>query len=174
MPYKVKKKGNQHCVVVSSGPKAGKEIACHDDRKDAVAQVRALYANDAAKADQASVGELFPCVEEACDRKFLTIGPMFEHAEAVHTFDDVRQLVSEAVRESYGRKGDYRANPPIPSVFAWIADLAEDWVVFTVESDNDITLYKASYSITDGVVSLGQATEVRRRTVYEPVTESTS
>jgi hypothetical protein len=41
-------------------------------------------------------------------------------------------------------------------------------VVYTVEEGNESTLYKASYSVVDGVVSLGDPAEVRRRTVYEP------
>ena len=282
MPYRIEKKGDQHCVVKEDD---GKQVACHDSRAKALAQMRALYANE--KADLGTTDGTLPCatgdcsrrfvdfdamlghlekvhgegVEEArdvkagerkklagkgqaikhkdgsvgfpiktvadlknaiqafgraknkaatkafiirrakalgatkllpngwlasgdkahlapgaidcpeCDRAFLTEDLLFEHAEAVHTFDDIQRLVSEVVLEKYHERGDYRANPPVPSVWAWVQDLATDWVVFSVEKDGDTTLYKASYSITDGAVTLGEPTEVRRRTVYEPVKE---
>lgn len=272
MPYKVKPKGDQFCVVVSSGPKEGKEVACHDKRTDAVKQVKALYANDAA-AEQA-IG----CLDLSCERTFFTLdkalehgdtvhgtddlaafvpkpkkGPapkksgaggdnfqsvrnaikaygtatnkpaakakaialakklkathllpkawnvstasedvafdvaafiecpehperdfhsvsaFLEHADAVHTFSDIESLVGEAVREKYYKPGNYKASPPVSAVWAWTRDLAEDWVVFVVEKEGDSTLYKASYSITDGAVTLGDPVEVKRRTVYEEV-----
>lgn len=297
MPWKVQKKGDKHCVVVSSGPKEGQEVACHDTRPKAVAQVKALYANDAASlydsafivpcieeacertfilpesmfthdeavhaepvddsfvriadytlslldnarkfgtkerktaakkgqamshggfpikneqdlrnaikafgraknkagtkahiikrakalgltkllpkgwkvsTDKAHEG-LYGCPEEGCERSFRDEAGLFEHAEAVHTFDDIRRLVSEAVREKYGRAGQYNASPPIPAIWVWVDDLADDWVVYMVEEGVDSTLYKASYSITDNEVTLGEPTEVRRRTVYEPVKKS--
>jgi len=104
-----------------------------------------------------------------CDRTFLHEDALFEHAEAVHTFDDIQRMVSEAVREKYYRRGDYKADPPVESIYAWVSDLADDWVVFQVEKGGDSTLYKASYSIIDAAVTLGAPTEVVRRTVYEPV-----
>lgn len=281
MPYKVQKQGEKHCVVKEGD---GKQIACHPTRAKALAQMRALYANE--KADLAGGG--MPCAADDCARVFLdfeqmlthldavhedaadearevktaerkklagkgqaikhkdgsvgfpiktvadlknaiqsfgraknkaatkafiirrakalgatkllpkgwmssedkahlgTIGCpecdraflhedlLLEHAEAVHTFDDIQRLVSEAVREKYYVRGDYKADPPVPSVWAWVQDLAEDWVVFSVEKDGDTTLYKASYSITDSVVTLGSPTEVQRRTVYEPVNKESS
>lgn len=172
MPYKVQKKGDKHCVVVSEGPKKGKEVACHDTRAKAVKQVKALYANDA--ASEHVRGAAYPCFDDDCERAFFTVQKMFEHAEAVHTFDDIRRLVSEAVREKYGRAGVYNASPPVPAIWVWVDDLADDWVVFMVEEGNDSTLYKASYSITDNEVTLGEPTEVRRRTVYEPVKKTSA
>lgn len=114
------------------------------------------------------------CTDSACGRAFLTVGAMVDHAEAVHTFDDTRKMVHEVVRETYGRTGDYKATPVIPSIWTWIEDMATDWVVFSVENGNDTTLNKASYSIVDGNVTLGEPIEVRRRTVYEPVKKETS
>lgn len=170
MPYKISKKGDKHCVVVSEGPDAGKQIHCHDTKSKAMAQMRALYANEAAaRVDGAHKFEGIPCYDEACDRRFLTTSQMFEHAEAVHTFEDIRRMVAEAVREKYGKEGDYKASPVVPSVWAWIDDLADDWVAFVVESGTESTLYKSSYTILDNVVTLGDPVEVRRRTVYEPV-----
>ena len=109
------------------------------------------------------------CYDLKCDRSFLSFELMVEHAEAVHTFDDIERMVREVVREKYYKAGDYKANPVVPTVWAWVDDLATDWVVFRVETDGDSTLYKASYSIVDDTVTLGDPTEVVRRTVYDPV-----
>lgn len=164
MPYKISKKGDKHCVVKEDG----KQIACHDTRAGALKQMKALYANE--KADAAHEGDSrVPCCEQGCERAFIHFERMVEHAEAVHTFSDIERLVSEAVREKYSKPGDYNVKPVKPAVWSWVVDVAEDWVVFTVEKGSDITLYKADYSITDGVVTLGDPTEVKRRTVYEPV-----
>jgi hypothetical protein len=114
-------------------------------------------------------GALLPCPEEGCGRAFMDKGGLLEHAEAVHTFDDVRLMLSDVVREKYGRRGDYEATPSVAGVWVWIQDLAEDWVVFEVESQGDCTLYKASYAIADDLVTLGEPTEVVRRTVYTAV-----
>lgn len=176
MPYKIKKSGGKHCVVKDGGG----QVACHATRADALKQMKALYANE--KADLAHEGGL-PCWSTTCDRSFLEFDQMVEHAERVHvfmepdpdraeallTFDDTRKIVHEFIREKFGRMGDYKASPVIPSIWTWIEDMAVDWVVYTVEDGNETTLYKASFSITDGVVTLGEPVEVRRRTVYEPV-----
>lgn len=163
MPYKIMKKGAKHCVVKESGG----QIACHDTRAGALKQMKALYANE--KADLAHSEFCVPCCEPECERAFLTFGQMIDHAEAVHTFSDIERMLREAVREKYGRPGDYHASPPVPAVWAWVEDVADDWVVFTVEESTETTLYKASYSILDNSVTLGDPVEVRRRTVYEPV-----
>lgn len=126
-------------------------------------------ATEAAHEENTEMSHLIECKHEDCARTFVDQASMYEHAEAVHTFDDVRRLVSEAVRETYGRQGDHRATPPVPSIWTWIEDLAADWVVFQHEEGNETHLMKASYSIVDGKVTLGEPTEVRRRTVYEPV-----
>ena len=127
------------------------------------------------------------CNDEACVRTFLDEAAMTDHAQRVHvgektieraealmTFDDTRKIIHEHVRESFGRQGDYKANPVIPSIWTWVEDLATDWVVYTVENSNDTTLFKASYSLLDGVVTLGEPAEVRRRTVYEPIKKEES
>lgn len=47
-PYRVEQRGDQHCVV---GP-AGRTMGCHDTAEEAMAQMRALYANTSdTKAD---------------------------------------------------------------------------------------------------------------------------
>lgn len=115
---------------------------------------------------------LVACKDETCDRVFLDEALMYDHAEAVHTFSDIEELVRDAVRDKYNVEGDYRATPPIRSVYAWCRDFSTDWVVFEMNKGEKGTLYKASYSITDGVVTLGAPVEVVRKTVYEPVTTS--
>jgi len=176
MPYKIQKKDGKHCVVKEGGA----QVACHDTPGDAKAQLRALYANE--KADLAhalatgtgTVPASIPCFDPECDRAFLEVDRMFDHAESVHTFSDIEELVRDAVRDKYNVDGDYRATPPIPSVYAYVRDLSTDWVVFQKNDHSPggkskDTLYKASYSITDGKVTLGEPTEVVRKTVYEPV-----
>lgn len=113
------------------------------------------------------------CVDDNCDRDFLTEQAMYEHAEAVHTFSDIEELVRDAVRDKYNREGNYRVDPVVPSVYAWCRDFSTDWVVFEMNRADKGTLYKSSYSITDGTVTLGAPIEVVRKTVYEPVPDST-
>lgn len=107
------------------------------------------------------------CRDDACSREFLTEQAMQEHAEAVHTFDDTRQMVQDKVRDVYGQKSNYANN--VPGIYTWIRDLADDWVVFEREISPGTDLYKASYSVVDSIVTLGEAYPVQRRTVYEPV-----
>lgn len=165
MPYKVQKKGDQHCVVKEGGA----QVACHDTRSGALAQVRALYANEKADLAHEGVAAQVACIETDCSRAFLEFDQMVDHAEAVHTFSDIEELVRDAVRDKYNREGNYKVDPPIRSIYAWVRDTSADWVVFEMNRDDKGTLYKASYTITDGVVSLGEPVEVVRKTVYEPV-----
>lgn len=127
-------------------------------------------------ADTAGVAHVVPCLDlAACDRTFLTYGLMLDHAEAVHTFSDIEELVRDAVREKYNRDGDRTVTPPVPYRYAWVRDLSTDWVVFEMNESSANrernSLYKASYSIVDGNVTLGEPTEVVRKTVYEPVAQ---
>ena len=109
-----------------------------------------------------------PCMDEDCAREFLTDAAMEEHAAAVHTFDDIRRTVNDALRDTYGRRGNHSASPVVPSIYIYVVDQASDWVVFERKGDGS-DLWRCSYSITDGVVTLGEATRVTRRTVYDPV-----
>ncbi len=108
------------------------------------------------------------CFAPDCGREFRSQGQLQDHAEAVHTFEDIRRVLNEYVREKFGRSGDYHASPIVPAIYTWVEDLAADWVVYTVEEANETTLYKAAYAISDDTVTLGEGVEVRRRTVYEP------
>lgn len=175
MPYKIKSQGEE--VLVFNGN--GQEVARLDTHGAAVSYIRERYNHDASELVLADIalGQVrragIECFEEVCERAFLNFDKMIEHAEAVHTFDDIRMMVREVIREKYGRSGDYQAVPPVPSIWTWIEDLADDWVVFSVEESNDTKLLKASYSIVDNNVTLGEPVEVRRRTVYDAVNTGT-
>lgn len=103
------------------------------------------------------------CLHEDCQREFLDNAAMIEHAEAVHSFDEIRVAVAYAVREKWGKTPTEKT----PGTYTWIEALASDWVVFEVEGPTQGTLFKASYEIKDGDVSFGTPVEVMRRTVYE-------
>jgi hypothetical protein len=122
-----------------------------------------------AGSDLAGTGYLktpVTCVARNCGRQFIGMEALHDHAEAVHTFNDIRQLLAEALREKY----NVASTGTSPGTYTWIEDLAVDWVVFTVERPTESDLYKASYLI-DGQnnVTLGEAVPVVRRTVYEEV-----
>lgn len=113
------------------------------------------------------------CRSDGCGRQFLSVDLLQDHADAVHTFDDIRRAVQDAVRDKFGSQGT--VGPNEPRVYVWVADLAEDWVVFELDvTGGDTSLQKASYTILDGNVTLGEPVEVTRRTVYEPVNSSSS
>ena len=48
----------------------------------------------------------------------------------------------------------------------WVSDLYENSVVFNVFDVGEDSFFKASYEIVDGVVTLGEATEVKRTVAY--------
>jgi len=109
------------------------------------------------------------CRDDACAREFLTEQAMLEHAEAVHTFNDQRQIVQDALRETYGQKSNYSASPSQPGVYVWIRDQADDWVVFERETSGS-DLWKVGYVIDpSNNVIFGEAVQVVQRTVFEPV-----
>lgn len=126
------------------------------------------YVNQLVEQAQHEQSGRLVCRAHDCDRSFLDVATLTEHAEAVHTFEDIRRMVAEVCRDKYGRRGDYEADPIVPTVWVWIEDLADDWVVFMVEEGNSSDLFKASYEISpEGVVTLGEPLQVRRRTVYD-------
>lgn len=177
MGYKLQRRGD--LVAVIDGDTA-RLLGGHVDRPAALKQVGELYAADHAQdhADCNGIHQIV-CIDADCDRKFLGFDSMKDHAEAVHTFSDVEELVRDAVREKYNIDGNSQATPPVPYTYAWCRDFATDWVVFEVSQGGagrreKSTLYKASYSITDGAVSLGEPVEVVRKTVYEPVKQTTA
>lgn len=123
-------------------------------------------------AGKGALTTVVTCRDRDCGRTFRGLDALQEHAESVHTFSDIEQVVREEIRERFGRRGDYSVEPPIQSIWTWVNDLAIDWVVFTVDGPgNDEKLLKCTYTIdADNNVTLGDTTEVVRRTVYDPVT----
>lgn len=99
-----------------------------------------------------------------CSRSFLDQAALTDHAEAVHTFDDIRMIVQEAISEKFATGGEYPNR-----IYTYVADLADDWVVFEASQGSQCDNYKCGYSIVDNVATLGEISEVRRRTVWEPV-----
>lgn len=163
MPYKVQKKDGKHCVVKEGGG----QVACHDTRQQALAQMRALYANEKASLDVAANQFRVACAEGGCDRAFLDFDRMVDHAEAVHTFNDIQQILRDAVREMWGKRGEHNGT----WVHVWVQDASTDWCVFEREEGDQVSLHKVSYSIVDNQVTFGTPVEVVRRTIYEPVTK---
>jgi hypothetical protein len=123
---------------------------------------------DGRPADDTGMGfQRIACTHEDCTRQFIDQAALHEHAEAVHTFGDLQRLVGDTVREKFGRKYDRLSQTS--AVYTYVVDLAEDWAVFEAEGEGGSGLFKVTYAIADGVVTLGDPVEVRRRTVYEPV-----
>lgn len=105
------------------------------------------------------------CPVDDCSRSFFTEDGLAEHAEAVHTFDDIRRVLDEYIREQYAKA----STPSKPGVYTWVNDLAQDWVVWSQDNGKECDLYKASYTLdSDNNVTLGEPAKVVRRTVYDP------
>lgn len=110
------------------------------------------------------------CRDADCSREFLTEQAMADHAEAVHTFGDQRQIVQDALKDAYGQKSNYDLK--IQGIYIWIREQAADWVVFEREGAGS-DLWKVSYVIdSDNKVTLGEPVQVVQRTVFEPVKDS--
>jgi hypothetical protein len=107
------------------------------------------------------------CIHCDCDRTFVTDEAALDHANLVHTFREIEEAVSLAIRAKYGRE----STPTAPSIWTWVNDLSDDAVVFSVEQGNGPnSLYASTYSINeDGAVELGDPIEVKRKTVYVPI-----
>ena len=110
------------------------------------------------------------CRDAECTRVFLTEQAMADHAEAVHTFNDQRQLVQDALKDAYGQKSNYEQK--IPGIYVWIRDQAADWVVFEREGSGT-DLWKVGYVIDgENKVTFGEPVQVVQRTIFEPVKDS--
>lgn len=113
------------------------------------------------------------CQMYGCNRQFLDTAMLRDHAEAVHTFDDIRQAVAEELREQFVGTDPDGDGDSIQ--WLYVVDIADDWVVFECdEGDGDFELYKVSYSIDDtgNVTFSGTPVEVTRRTVYDVVPDN--
>lgn len=108
---------------------------------------------------------MITCNHEGCSRTFLDVASFNEHADSVHTYDEIRDAVSREVRENYSRPASLGQS----SIYAWAEDLTDTWVVFNVEGQGTDQLWKADYTISeDGVVTLGEPAAVVRKVVYVP------
>jgi hypothetical protein len=119
----------------------------------------------------------YDCAHADCDRSFIYRSALADHMDRAHvtnllgpgdvaesrTFDDIQQLVAEAVRETYGSSD---ANS---RTWVWIEALAADWVVFCIDRPNDVNYYRTAYALVGTSVTLGEPTQVARRTIYEHV-----
>lgn len=77
------------------------------------------------------------------------------------TANDLNAALTGAVRETYG--GDH--------IFTWVRDNTDEWVVFSLESDDDCALYQQTYTVDEGtgaVTLTGEPAEVIARTTYVP------
>lgn len=108
---------------------------------------------------------MIQCKEEGCQRRFLDVASLSDHADSVHTYDDIRDAVAREVREQYSRQGTLGQS----SVYSWVVDLTDTWVVFEVEGQGSLKLWQADYTINEvGIASLGEPVEVVRKKVYVP------
>lgn len=106
----------------------------------------------------------YDCSMSDCDRWFSTEKGLQDHAEAVHSHNEVEQLLRTALQTKL--QNELGTRP-----YVYIADAADDWVVYEVEGRGVALqkLLKSSYTIKNGVAEIADGIEVRRRTVYEPV-----
>jgi hypothetical protein len=75
----------------------------------------------------------------------------------------LREALDAVLREAYGGEDTY----------VWVRDYDDAWVVFEISQPDEYTLYRETYSVTDGAVTLaGDRAEVVARTTYEPATSA--
>lgn len=75
------------------------------------------------------------------------------------SYGDLRDAITDAVKKAYS----------VGSQYCYVRDFTNDVVVFQLETTGPsykVVSYGASWSMTDGVVTIGQPTEVREKTVY--------
>lgn len=110
------------------------------------------------------------CKHQSCDRTFVDEALLQDHADSVHTYSQIETAVRDAVRAKWNRD----STPSTPSVYAWVNDLTDTWVVFSVETASVNGLFQVDYLIDEaGTVTLGDApVPVERRVIYVPVAAS--
>lgn len=80
------------------------------------------------------------------------------------THGEIRELLNRHLREQFASAED---------AWLWVRDVSDDWVVWEIETGDNIGLYKADYSISDdGVVTIGEPSEVEVTTEYRTVAET--
>ena len=104
------------------------------------------------------------CKHVDCRRSFVDEARLSDHAESVHTFSEIERSVRDALKNTWGGEDNS---------YFWVADLADDWVVFEAEIGGQaLGLFKVDYTLSEetGQVTLGERpTQVARKTVYVPV-----
>lgn len=76
------------------------------------------------------------------------------------SLDDLRDALDDAVEAEHGGS----------DVFTWIVDVFEEDFVFTVDPQGEEeTFFRADYTVKDGVVEIGEQTEVERQVEFVPV-----
>ncbi len=134
-----------------------------------IKRAKALGATNMLPDDWKDDNAMFTCPEEGCTRAFIDAAAFHDHADSVHTYDEIRQQVSAAVRAKHGRSAQLGQ----PGVCVWVADLTDTWVVFEVEGNTAAQLWKSEYTIDEsGDVDLADPTAVVRKVVYVPDTSS--
>jgi len=145
MPYKIRKRKNEWCVVKKDDPD-GDSLGCHPSPEEAKKQLAALYANE----PMAQMG--------------LTQHTEVAMAKTERSFDDVRSLLQSALVSTYGLNADGRPNHD-----CYVRDVYPTYFIYS-EGYGPSSTYKRTYSISsDGVVTLGDPQKVVQKTVYEPV-----
>lgn len=85
-----------------------------------------------------------------------------EHALVGDSVDFTRDALRDAIGARWG--GQHR--------WVYVHDFGEGWVAWGVEDESGVTTdFRATWTLEDGVVVIGEAEEVERRTVWEPTTQ---
>jgi len=105
------------------------------------------------------------CTAEGCGRTFLDQAALNDHAEAVHTYDERRQMVRLAIQAFLKDKLTISR-----TIWVYVRDMTDDWAVFEVDGSDD--LLRITYTVSDGgtVAIAGDPVKVRARVVYEAIT----
>jgi HK97 family phage prohead protease len=100
----------------------------------------------------------------AAAEKRLRDGQMRARFDGKESFGDIAQKVCDAVCDMIEAAAGIE-----PSL--WIEDLGADWAVYALWGGDDCDYYSIAYAIDGaGAVTLGDATQVRRITTWEPIT----
>ncbi|MHB1131662.1 MAG: hypothetical protein ACYC4L_04670 [Chloroflexota bacterium] len=83
--------------------------------------------------------------------------------EAELSYSQREGLLRAAIQDSLGE----------PKKWIWLRDIFDDWAVYEDSTQNALRLYKVSYSILDGKVTLGEPIEVRVETKYVAIGQQT-
>jgi hypothetical protein len=81
------------------------------------------------------------------------------------TFTDTERALRDALQAKYGNGSNWYD--------LWLMDCSTTWVAFQCwENDPGYGTWQAPYTITDGVITIGEAIKVIQKTVYEPADPS--